>query len=171
MATTIAAIRRVDSPLLSDLELIPFTLTASPCQLEDWTLRTRKSSLATHQERRSSQGFTRLLPPPGRAMKALFALMLAAIAPSMAFACEPVPSSWKLSPPSDATALHRPEHPQPGSVHDEQVTAIFAAMRPGEKLTPYSDFHTYKDGRAGGTSGYALIRNGCLIRHVFMVGA
>ena len=103
-------------------------------------------------------------------MKALFALMLVAVAPSMAFGCEPVPSSWKLSPPSNATALHRLEHPQPGSIRDERVKAILAAMRPGEKLTPYSDFHI-RNGYAAGTSGYALIRNGCVIQQILVSGA
>lgn len=83
-------------------------------------------------------------------------------------ACEPIPPSWKLHAPVDRSSLHPREHPVKGDWYDDAVAKISEALRPGEKLTPYSDWVTH-NGYAGGTSGMALIRGKCLVGSVMMM--
>lgn len=77
-------------------------------------------------------------------------------------ACDPVPPAWHLGQPKDASELSDP----PASIHNpyaDGVRALKAALQPSEKIFPYSGFTSY-NGQAGGTSGYAIIRNGCVVK-------
>lgn len=77
-------------------------------------------------------------------------------------ACEPVPSTWILNAPVAASRLPDP----PMSIHNpyaDGVRALRVALQPGEKIYPYSGFVSHH-GQAGGTSGYAIIRKGCVVK-------
>lgn len=77
-------------------------------------------------------------------------------------ACDPVPPTWHLGEPKDASQLPDP----PASIHNpyaDDLRVLKAALQPGEKIFPYSGFVSY-NGQAGGTSGYAIIRNGCVVK-------
>ena len=73
-----------------------------------------------------------------------------------------LPCNRRLGTPKDASELSDP----PASIHNpyaDDVRALKAALRPGEKIFPYSGFVSY-NGQAGGTSGYVVIRNGCEVK-------
>jgi hypothetical protein len=70
--------------------------------------------------------------------------------------CEPIPTTWHLGTPIDASALRT-------AVGDDAEAAFIKSIPLGEKIVPYSDTPN-KDGHAAGGWGYALIRRGCLIQ-------
>lgn len=77
--------------------------------------------------------------------------------------CKPVPASWSLGAPVDPSVLAAPfKRSGPGDSYYDSITALKKMIKPGEKIVPYNDIHSYY-GQAGGTSGYALIRNGCVM--------
>jgi len=77
-------------------------------------------------------------------------------------ACEPVPSTWHLGKPVDVAELPAPAT-SVRSPYSSALSELRAALRPGEKVVPYSGLASYY-GQAGGTSGYAIIRNGCVVK-------
>ena len=96
-------------------------------------------------------------------MRCGFALFAALITTQAFGACEPVPPSWKLGMDADPSVLPTLPASEEETYPYKAVKRIRDALLPGEKLVRYADWQVNKRRVAGGTEGFALIRNGCLI--------
>ncbi len=96
-------------------------------------------------------------------MKLWIALLIMVTASYAHAACDAVPASWALGAPVDPSILTAPSTKSgPGDSYYDSISALKKMLKPGEKIVPYNDIHGY-NGQAGGTSGYALIRSGCVL--------
>jgi len=96
-------------------------------------------------------------------MRGSIALFAALITTQAFGTCAPVPPSWKLGMDADPSVLPTLPATQKGTYPYDAIKHIRDALVPGEKLVRYSDWQVNQKGFAGGTEGFALIRNGCLI--------
>ena len=76
-------------------------------------------------------------------------------------ACEPVPSTWHLGTPVDPSTVLAP-----GATvgpYTEGARVLMGALRHGEKIVPFNGL-TGIHGQAVGVQGYAIIRDGCVVK-------
>lgn len=96
-------------------------------------------------------------------MKRWLALLIMVSSSNARAGCHVVPTGWVLGAPVDPSVLAVPSRQSgPGDSYYDSITALKKMLKPGEKIVPYNDMHGY-NGQAGGTSGYALVRNGCIV--------
>jgi hypothetical protein len=76
-------------------------------------------------------------------------------------ACESVPSTWHLGAPVDPSTVLGPA--ATSGPYTEGKNDLIAALHPGEKIVPFNGI-TGSHGQAGGVAGYAIIRDGCVVK-------